>query len=62
MKDVFDSKEKRRKAEQQIIKDMGKIKDGLDKNKIQQDNQSKKQRVMSVLTQFLKLKKDTKIH
>jgi hypothetical protein len=62
MKKSFSSKKDRKQAEEQIIKDIAKIKDGLNKNQLKQDNQSKKQGVMDVLTQFLKLKKDTKIH
>jgi len=57
MKKRFSSKKDRKQVEEQIIKDMTQIKDNLKEARVKQDNKTDKERVMSVLTKFLKLKK-----
>lgn len=62
MKKSFSSKKDRKQAEEQIIKDIAQIKGNLKQDRLKQDNKTDKQRIMSILTGFLKLKKDTKMH
>ena len=62
MKRFFSSKDKRKQAEDQIIRDLIKINDNLEKERNKLKAEKHKTHVMSVLTRFLKIKSDTKIH
>ena len=61
MKRIFTSKQKRKQAEIKIIKDMQSILSSIE-DKQNDDVVVDKEKVMSVLTKFLHLKKTTKIH
>lgn len=62
MKRVFSSKQKRKQAEDDIIRNMARVKKNLKDYRQAETVDVDKTKVMSVLTNFLKLKKDTKIH
>lgn len=62
MKRVFSSKQKRKQAEDTIIREMVHIQKKLEDHRIKQETKVDKEKIMSVLTKFLKLKSETKIH
>ena len=61
MKRGFTSKQERKQAEDAIIRDMNKILRSLKQNSQQNADNIKKERVMTVLTRYLKLKNDVRL-
>ncbi len=61
MKRVFSSKQKRKQAEDAIIRDIAKIQKTLEAHRENKDEDVDKKQVMSVLTRFIQLKKNTKL-
>jgi hypothetical protein len=55
-------KSQRKQAEESILRDMRDIQKGLDKHRAQDHEDIDKDNVMNILTQFLSIKKTTKIH
>lgn len=62
MRKVFTSKQQRKQAEDSIMRDMRKILSELDHHKQIKETQVNKEQVMAVLTKFLQLKKQGKMH
>jgi len=62
MKRISTPKEKRKQAEESILRNMRDIKGKLEKHRQASEEPVDKERVMNVLTQFLKLKKTTEMH
>lgn len=62
MKKVFTSKQQRKQAEDSIMRDMRKILSSLEEHKKARETKVDKEQVMTVLTKFVQLKKNGKIH
>jgi hypothetical protein len=62
MKRVFSSKDKRKQAEASIMRDMRKITQKLEEHRRQQSEPVCREKTMRTLTEFLRLKKQSKIH
>ena len=61
MRKVFTSKQQRKQAEDKIIREMRQILSDLDEHRRNEKDKTDKQHVMAVLTQFVRLKKSSRI-
>lgn len=62
MKRVFSSKDKRKQAEASIMRDIRKINQKLDDHRKSQSEPVSKEKTMQTLTEFLRIKRQSKIH